>query len=559
LSARLRIVGFSAADATYLIGASASEAYISHVMRRLTVPGVLLAFLTSGCVGTSDADDTGTSEGTADAGTSGGTDGATEGEPEPEFEPIHARGISISFVEANHGVEVPIMRDGEWIDGPGRTAQLFKNRNTFFRALWELDDDFEPRDIDFQMTFFFPDGSSESATRRFFVGGPSSQAGAENSFSIAAPAEFMVPGVHFQIELFETDFGYEDTPAPAQTAWPEQPAFVGIEESEMELRVLLVPIKHELGSGCPDAPDPTEEEIDYLRKQLFNQNPVQHVEFMVHPGITYTSPLNSFGALLQTLAGMHDPDDPGTYIYGVIRPCDGGPEGVGGQAISIPGFPTKDNYWARTSVGRWYGSLSATSETFVHEVGHCQGRRHVRCNGSEGGVDPQYPHEGGNIGIWGYGAKDGTLRPPSHKDYMTYCGTTWVSDYGWQKVVPYIREITSWYTEAAPEQPSEWSTILVGLIDPDAGTEHWFTTHGSHAGRTMTADRFEITTDVGVTELDASIGPMGEGNAYNLVVELPKAMDLETARRITRIHGDDGRRTEVTEVRTGSTSLVLTP
>jgi hypothetical protein len=534
-------------------------------MRRLTVPGVLLAFLAGGCVGTSESDGTGTSDDPSgaegDAGTSGTAEDGDEGEPEPEFEPIHARGISIDFVEANHGVEVPIMQDGEWVDGPGRNAQLFQGRNTFFRALWKIDDDFEPRDIDYQLTFFLPGGVQETATRRFFVGGPSAQAGGENSFSMPVPGELMVPGVRFQIELFETDWGYEDTPEPAQTAWPAEPAFVGIEDVPMELRVLLVPVKHDLGGNCPDAPELTEDEVSYLRGALLGMNPVEHVEMMIHPGITYTSALNSFGGLLQTLAGLHDPNDPGTYIYGVVRPCDGGPDGVGGQAISIPGFPTKDNYWGRTSVGRWYdGSLSSTAETFVHEVGHCQGRRHVRCNGSEGGVDPAYPYPDGSIGRWGYGPHDNTLRPPSHKDYMSYCGSTWVSDYGWQRVAPYIREITSWYVDAAPYDPGDRHTLLVGLIDPDAGTEHWFTTHGSHDGRALAADRFEIATDLGVTELEASIGPMGEGNAYNLVVELPETVDLDTARRITRIHGDDVQtRTEITEVRTGATSLVLTP
>jgi hypothetical protein len=536
------------------------------VMRRLTVPGVLLAFLAStGCGlepdGTAEVG-TGDDEGEVgdDSATSGGAIDTTDAEPQPPpFEPIHARGISISFVEANHGVEVPIFRDGEWVDGPGRNAQLFKGRNTFFRALWELDDDFEPREIDFQITFFLPGGSSETATRRFLVEGPSAQAGLENAFWIIVPGELMVPGVHFQIELFETDFGYEDTPEPAQTAWPAEPAFVGIEETDMELRVLLVPVKHDLGEGCPDAPEIDEDALKYLRNQLYNQNPVENVEMMVHPGITYTSPLNGFSGLLQTLANLHDPADPGTYIYGVVRPCDGGPEGVGGQAISIPGFPTKDNYWSRTSVGRWYAGISSTAETFVHEVGHCQGRRHVRCNGTEGGVDPSYPYEGGSIGNWGFGATDATLRPPSAKDYMTYCGTSWVSDWGWQKVVPYIREITSWYSEAAPYDPGERHTILVGLIDPEAGTEHWFTTHGSHTGRVPTTDRFEITTDLGVTELDATIAPMGEGKAYNLVVELPQTLDLAAARRITRIHGDADARTEITEVRTGATSMVLSP
>ena len=516
-----------------------------------------MAFLASNaCVSKLETDaDVGTGDDAENGGsaTEGGDDDGSTGDT-IKFERIPARGISISFVEANHGVEVPVLEGGEWVDGPARNAQLIKGRNTLLRALWEIEDGFEPREIEAELTLFLPGGDTEVGTTRMVIEGPSSQSGSNNAFFFIVPGELMVPGVHYQIRLYETDFGYEDTPEPQQTAWPAEPSFVGIEAMEMELRVVLVPIKHDLGPNCPDAPELDEESLKVLHRALFNQNPVEHVEMIVHPGITYTSGMSSFGGILSTLANLHDPADPGTYVYGVVRPCDGGPEGVGGQAISIPGFPSQDNAWSRTAVGRWYPSISSTADTFVHEIGHTQGRRHVRCNGNEGGPDPSYPHEGGSINVWGFGALDFTMRTPASKDYMTYCGSTWVSDWGWQKVIPYIREITSWYASGAPLAVDEQNTILVGLIDPDAGTEDWFTTWGSATGRSLASDRIEITTAAGRTELEATIGEMGEGNAYNVVVELPRTLELEQAQRITWIHADDTR-SEIAEVRTGPTSL----
>src|SRR5690606_655329 len=91
--------------------------------------------------------------------------------------------------------------------------------------------------------------------------------------------------------------------------------------------------------------------------------------------------------------------------------------------------------YLRVSVGRYTGDGLAASETFVHEVGHTQGRYHVRCSGGEAGVDSDYPHIGGITGIWGFGIYDLRLRSPAgSRDYMTYCANEWVSDYGYNKV-----------------------------------------------------------------------------------------------------------------------------
>ena len=434
-------------------------------------------------------DDPETGDDASADGSSGGTTAADDETTasEPEFEPYPARGIRLSEVYANQGVGVPIVRDGVWVDGTGRNAALVANRTTLIRGYWDLDPDFEPRVIMARLTISRPDGTSDVADRTFEVTQNSIPSQIDTNMYFVVPGELLPPGVKFQIELFETEYGYEDLPESSQTVYPPQPGFLGTEDKDLALKVVLVPVRHNQGPECPEAPEITDEEMQYLSDQLYMQNPVQRVEIERRAPIDYTNSLSSFGGLLGFLADLRAQDDadPAAYYYGVVVPCDGGADGVGGQAISIPDFPTTDNAWTRVAMGRWYGSLSSTANTFVHEIGHTQGRRHVYCNGDEGGPDPTYPYDEGDLGVWGFGILDFTLYTPTNgKDYMTYCGNTWVSDWTWGKVLPFIEEITSWETASIAPDPAK--RVLVGLVEPATGDETWFVTEGTAEGFTTT-------------------------------------------------------------------------
>lgn len=479
-------------------------------------------------------------------------DDTSTGEPEPEPEPdrVVARGIRLTEVYADHGVSVPVVLDGQWVDSDNRNAELIGGRNTLIRGFWELDPDFEPREIEGRLTLSYPDGTQEVASKIFDVQGPSVPIDLDTNVYFIVPGELMRPGMQFQFELFETTDALRDTPEPEQVAYPPEPSLLGIEGVEMVLQVVIVPIDHDLGPQCPEPPEVSEQHQEYLAEQLFMQNPVERVELSRHDTVTYTAGLNSFGNLLGFLADLRVQDgaDPAAYYYGVVRPCDGGPNGVGGQAITIPDWPTPDNAWTRTSVGRWNATLASTANTFVHEVGHCQGRRHIACNGSEGGVDPSYPYPAGDIGVWGFGSEDFTMHSPtSAKDYMTYCGNTWVSDWGWTRVVPFVREITSW--GPAGPQGSEGGQVLVGLVDPPTGEEAWFVAPGSARGlvRRGTQALTLESRDGRATHIEATITPMGDGEAYAVVAPLPEATDIADQVAIVREH--HGERRAVHEVR----------
>jgi hypothetical protein len=242
---------------------------------------------------------------------------------------------------------------------------------------------------------------------------------------------------------------------------------------------------------------------------------------------------------------------PGTYYYGLIDACKFGvgPEDgfqAAGLANGIPSLPpTMDQAYQRVSTGLYYPTvLNESAETFVHEVGHCQGRSHVLCSGDERGVDVTYPEQGGDVGEWGFGVIDFRLRHPTvHKDYMTYCTPTWVSTYGWNKVVPAIEEISTWPTaDIGPAGPPTGGSgaLLVGTILP-SGQELWQTVPGG-----VDSNRFDPDVRVSFSAAGKEIALQGaevttlpDSDIKRIVAPLPAGFDAVDG--ITLVEGTKRR------------------
>ncbi|MEZ4454568.1 MAG: hypothetical protein R3B09_34270, partial [Nannocystaceae bacterium] len=187
----------------------------------------------------------------------------------------------------------------------------------------------------------------------------------------------------------------------------------------------------------------------------------------------------------------------------------------------------------RVSSGLWIPKNEEFSyETFVHEVGHSQGRYHIDCGGAAG-FDPTYPYPGGVVGEWGFGVIDYVLRHPTvNKDYMTYCHPTWVGTWGWNKVYPVIKETTKWADNSgAPgEDPHGGASLLVGSLYPDGHTT-WITVPGSLTDDERSAtDRlvFKAGGEI-VADERAAMLPQPEGDIVLVVAPLPERWDEITS------------------------------
>jgi hypothetical protein len=403
----------------------------------------------------------------------------TWGETDGEDPPGYARGISLERVTANQAVQVTIGRDGAGVPGSAREGFLVADRPMLIRAFWgALPDDHEDRNLTARLTLTQPDGATQVADHTVYVDAESNDGDLERSFNWYLDAQRVLHGTEYRVELFETDASSaaDSTPDPVPAIPAEDSYPVGTQQEALEMKVTIVPVRHQF-EGCDQTATLTDEDIERLRSALYQNNPTQSVSIDVRADpLLWEYPVggySDFSAMLQVVSDLRIEEAPdlNAYWYVAVDSCDGGPEGIGGQAFGIPG-PNKTNAYQRVAAGLWPSGPAL----FVHEIGHLEGRMHVACSGAELGPDPDYPHEGGLIGTWGYGVEDQLLYPPTvAHDNMTYCSDRFVSDYGWNFTYDVIRILTSWDYEGASPDPG--GPLLVGAIDRD-GNSWWSLTRG---------------------------------------------------------------------------------
>ena len=254
------------------------------------------------------------------------------------------------------------------------------------------------------------------------------------------------------------------------------------------MKIVFVPIRYSGGSE-ETLPDLNDEDMTYLHDTIFQQNPLQDIEYEIHDPVNHNQKLQSLGDLLpvmsQLKASENAPAD--TYYHALVYvgspavPEAGSvqPGGVAGIAQLTGDSPGEGN--SRVAASVWY-SIIGTSRTANHEIGHNQGLAHVECPTAESaGPDPSYPYEDGRIGSEGFGIINfGLWMPYSTYDYMSYCGPTWVSDWTWNKTYQRIKTVTSWSSSRSgpEEQAKPFVPILHGLLSPN-GSETWWVVPGT--------------------------------------------------------------------------------
>ncbi len=486
------------------------------------------------------------SEGPPTTSETGGDESSTGG-PAP-FVPILARGgIEIDWVEANQGVGVKIGAAGAGVPGEERNTYLLQNRLMLIRAFWKIPEDWTPREIEGRLILTYPGESEPKILKsKVLVEGESFIGSLADSFYWGLMPEEVVPGIKYSIELWETDFGAEELPEPATPArLPVDGGntYIGIEASDQVLKITIVPFNYNDGQGCNTKPDTSEATMQLFYDQMYMMNPVDKLEITMHAPVDWNEPLTDFNELNQWMSGQRDDEgaEPERYYYGLVDVCSGGLGGAGGKAFGIPQGAQMQDAWQRVSSGLSTDDTEWSSETFVHEVGHTQGRFHVFCDG-EAGTDPNYPaeYDHGEIGDWGFGVINFRLYHPTvHRDYMTYCHPVWASTYGWNKVYPNIKELSSW-DNAAPPMPKpgdQLGGLLVGSIYPD-GREDWITVRGGVRPEQLSAVHgVEFVVDGQPIHQPGAWLPQPDGDIVNIAVPLPERFDEVSA--LTRIAGPE--------------------
>lgn len=464
----------------------------------------------------------GNEEGVEGTGESGGA----------AFEPIPARGnIALTDVVANQAVDVLISTNGEWVPPQDRNTYVVHSRDTLLRAYWEIPEDWSAREITAVLETRSPGGDEMTYEDTKMIAGPSFPGDLNRGFVFPIVADQFPPGIEFQISLWEAAPGAEDE--PESTTLIESPSdgfqLVGAQPEPAELRVVMFPVIYDDGDGCSTdtSVEVTEEQYQTFLDYHHEQYPVQEVtiDFRRDEPIIWDNALNSLAELWSPLQERRSEDNapPNNYYYALVDVCAGG---IGEAAGIAPGLATdtKSAAYERVSSGVWLDGQAYAYHTMVHELGHNHGRAHVFCAGGDAaGTDPTYPHDDGQIGVWGFGIRSFKLHSPTAtRDIMTYCDPSWVSDWGWSKAYERVRTLTSWDYEGAPAGSSEpEGEVLIGLIMPN-GEEKWWTTEGAREAEHFSSGQ-QLSFDYGgeVVESPTNVQILDDGSTM-ITAMVPK-------------------------------------
>lgn len=313
------------------------------------------------------------------------------------------------------------------------------------------------------------------------------------------------------------------------------------------LRVKFVPVSYEADEGTSLTP---EVDVAGLKDTLYKLYPVANVEVTVREPLKWSTPVKSNGPgwdeLLTGIMQLRRADkaERDVYYVGVFTPkpsidqfCN-----QGGCILGVaPGNADERDVNQRVALVLGYKSRGAGS-TLAQELAHAMGRLHAPCGVTQS-VDDEFPYGSGGIGVWGYDILKKELVDPGnrYRDFMSYCGPTWTSDYTYKGIYERMDIVSK-------QQQAIDAANTGGSPPPGSGS-------GSAGAATRTMQSFRITADGAVHEgpqvdvIDAPAPPSrrddvraSNGSDVTLAYEGVGGTVLSTSKgRVTTISGTNSR------------------
>jgi hypothetical protein len=337
-----------------------------------------------------------------------------------EAEVDYAQGIAIAEFSANQAVRIPLW-DGAEVDGSQRNARLLHDRMTMFRATYTIGADWEAREILGRLHLLYEDGTEQTGDSVVMVDGESSLEQVDSTFTFIIPRELADPSTQYYVELIEVDPSFVvDDPEPSRV--PESGSLeIGFEALDSQINVVLVPVND---TSCGNTVTIDDDFVADFVGNLRARYPVQdaNVEVAEAVDVSGGNPISAIEQLYMAGGSPHD-----VQYYGVIDSCSSG----GTQCLA-----------SLNNTG--YGEVS-TMASFNASAAFClglnHGLMHIDCPGTtnSGQFDPAYPYADGKAGVFGWNAYTSELfRPTVAYAMLAGCGTNWISDYEWSKLITRI-------------------------------------------------------------------------------------------------------------------------
>jgi hypothetical protein len=377
--------------------------------------------------------------------------------------PLAALDLSVARVEVIQGIT---MGDAYTVHVAGRPALL--------RAFLNLSGVTQQAGVTGRLTRYVGGAAQDT-----LLAGPVTIAATTDEGSLAQtlnfnlPPHWLAPGTAYVLEvdpsnaIFETNEANNRFPGGGDQSFDFATAPV--------LEVVVVPVQYARPGAATSTPNTAD--LSYLTWMPIKVYPVAQINYSVRPvAHTFTGDLRTSGAwseLLYQVTAIHGQEDPAQLklYYGLVDTV--AVDGCSGGCIAGIGWVNRPNANViKTAVGfaGFPSNRSEASPTFTHEMGHNFGRQHAPCGGPSG-VGPFPYGSGASIGQWGLDPAAGQLlSPATYRDYMSYCGPEWTSDFTYRGIF----DAWAWVSEPYGSAADLWleeALVVSGYVD-EGGQVH---------------------------------------------------------------------------------------
>ncbi|HEX9621940.1 MAG TPA: M66 family metalloprotease, partial [Polyangiaceae bacterium] len=417
-----------------------------------------------------------------------------------------ARDISLAEVAFYQSVKVPVVSAGQAV--AERNADVIAGKGAAVRVFVEPQAAWQPREVAVRLTL------SDGVEPQLFelqktVTAASSDEDLDSTFNFEIPGEALTEQTTYQVEIRETSACTALDGAPMNARFPAEASMsLGVRASH-PVKVTLVPVAYD-ADGSGRLPDTSEEQEEDFRSEMLAVYPAIELALSVREPISTDE--SSLSAMLNQIRALREDDEAAVdqHYYGLVSPAETFRDYCNGSCTTgIASFGSSRN-GASASSGMGMGFLGSSAGTFVHELGHMHNLPHAPCGGA-GDPDPEFPYEGGGIGVWGYDLRSNQFLDPSeeYSDFMGYCRQNWISDYNYQLLFERIVDVAM---EGAQAQrvvgpPQKWLTLLLDAT----GAPSWglpINFRGTPDGAVETAEIYDrnlgLLTTVDVYRVEVS-------------------------------------------------------